>query len=72
MTESSLIDALAQLAGPLFGAGLGSYFGLKSALNGIKQTTRDTLREVQEHRRDTARYVADIRMSVDRGHDDGR
>ena len=35
-----------QIVGPLLGAGAGSYFGLKSALNGIRSTTDRTERKV--------------------------
>lgn len=70
--QTPLTSDIIGLIGTLVGAGLGSWFGIRGALNGIKQTTRDTLREVQEHRRDTVRYVADIRMAVDRRQDDSR
>lgn len=35
-----------QIIGPLVGAGAGTYFGLKSALNGIRSTTERTERKV--------------------------
>jgi hypothetical protein len=65
--EANLIG----LIGTLLGAGLGSWFGIRGALNGIKDTTRQTLREVQEHRRDSVRYVAEIRRDVERTRDGG-
>ena len=37
-----------QIIGPLLGAGAGSYFGLKSALNGIRATTERTERKVEK------------------------
>jgi hypothetical protein len=57
---------LLDLISTLVGAGAGTYFGLKASLNGIKETTKQTLREVQEHRRDSVRFVADIRRDIDR------
>jgi hypothetical protein len=73
--DATALDFLEKVIGPLIGAGAGSYFGLKSALNGIRQTTRDTLRELQEHRRDIPRAHAQmaeqIRRDLERLRDDG-
>ena len=69
--ESSMVDALLALAGPLIGAGAGSYFGLKGALNGLRERSQrieEGVKRVEQlvtaHRLDTSRYVAEIRRDV--------
>lgn len=47
---SDTFSLLAQLFGPLLGAGAGSYFGLKSALNGIRATTGRIEEKVEDTR----------------------
>lgn len=39
MTEGNILNSISAILGPLIGAGAGSYFGLKGALNGIKDRT---------------------------------
>ena len=72
------IDSIAALIGPLVGAGAGTYFGLKGALNGLKETAkridlsltevrdivRDTARDVEQHRQDSARYVRELKQEI--------
>jgi len=71
-------DALFALLGPLIGAGAGSYFGLKSALNGLRERsvhiesvlvevrdhTRDTKNSLVDHAHDAERYVAELRDEI--------
>jgi hypothetical protein len=72
MTDPStlmVIAAVAAVVGPLLGAGAGTFFGLRSGLNGLKETaqrlestlidvrdnSRDTLNEMKHHKEDTSR-----------------
>ena len=51
------LQLLGMIVGPLVGAGAGSYFGLKGALNGLRERSariEGTLGEVRDHTRDTA------------------
>ena len=72
--DPGLVELLERIAGPLLGAGAGSYFGLKSAINGMRETTRDTLKELQQHRRDSIAYVGRVEAAIaalDRQHGGG-
>ena len=65
----TVIAAVAAVVGPLLGAGAGTFFGLRSGLNGLRETaqrmestlvgvrdnTRDTMLEMQHHMEDTNR-----------------
>jgi len=65
---SDSLSLLAQLLGPLLGAGAGSYFGLKSALNGIRATvgrTEEAVGEVRDLARDTASAVVRLERRVE-------
>jgi len=65
---SDSLSLLAQLLGPLLGAGAGSYFGLKSALNGLRATTARTeerVNEVRDFARDTAAAVDRLERRVE-------
>lgn len=77
-TSAETMTLVAALAGPLIGAGAGSYFGLKGALNGLKafshraeaimETIRDTNREalfeLREHRKESLQWVGDLKGQV--------
>ena len=56
------LSAFMAVLGPLIGAGAGSYFGLKSAINGLRERSarmESTLGEVRDYTRDTALGFAD-------------
>lgn len=67
-------EMILALAAPLIGAGAGSYFGLKGALNGtregvrqalvvlaeVRDLARDTYRDLEEHRRETMSLTAAV------------
>jgi hypothetical protein len=51
----NLIYAMAAIVGPLVGAGAGTYFGLRGAINGLKERSErmeHILTEVRDHARD--------------------
>ncbi len=64
-----VVAAVAAVVGPLLGAGAGTFFGLRSGMNGLRETaqrmegtlidvrdnSRDTLHEIQRHMDDTNR-----------------
>lgn len=69
--DSVLVMVVISLTGPLLGAGVGTYIGLRISLNGLRgQTTRieDVLGEVRDFSRDTckmtAEHVKDTREAV--------
>ncbi|KKN44572.1 hypothetical protein LCGC14_0691760 [marine sediment metagenome] len=69
---------VAVLFGPLVGAGIGTFFGLRGAINGLAQRSKrmeGTLVEVRDYTRDTSRLlegtlgkqVGEIHTEVTRG-----
>lgn len=76
--DAQTIQLLGLILGPLIGAGAGSYFGLKGALNGLKESARradghleqikDTnklaLFELIEHRKESRQFVADLKEDI--------
>lgn len=77
-TTAETFGLIAALAGPLIGAGAGSYFGLKGALNGLKafshraeaimanirDTNMEALFELKEHRRESLQWALDLKAEV--------
>lgn len=76
--DAQTVQLVGMILGPLLGAGAGTYFGLKGALNGLKESARraDTnleiikdvnrqaLFELIEHRKETSRYVGEIKQDI--------
>lgn len=76
--DAQFVNTIAVLIGPLVGAGAGSYFGLKGALNGLKEsakraerflesirdTTRVALLQLEEHRAESRAAVAELRQQM--------
>jgi hypothetical protein len=65
------VQLIAMIVGPLVGAGAGSYFGLRGAINGLRERSariESTLGEVRDHARDTAvgfrDYARDGRVAM--------
>ena len=72
------VQLVGLILGPLLSTGLGTYFGLKSGLNGLKgsasraeqslQSIRDTgreaLQELREHRTESQRAVSELKQVV--------
>lgn len=66
------------ILGPLIGAGAGSYFGLKGALNGLRESARraegsldsiersnmQVLFEMIEHRKESRQFVSDLKQDI--------
>lgn len=66
------------ILGPLIGAGAGSYFGLKGALNGLKESARradghlegikdiskEALLQLVEHRKESRQFVTDLKQDI--------
>lgn len=68
---SDNLQSIMALLGPLLGAGAGSYFGLKGALNGLRERTERIEQAVNEnkamliqHRLDSSRYVSEVRRDI--------
>lgn len=72
------IQLMGMILGPLLGAGAGTYFGLKGALNGLKDSARraesslgsiersnmQVLFEMVEHRKESRQYVNDLKQEI--------
>lgn len=57
-------QTFAALVGPLVGAGAGTYFGLKGAINGLRERTQrieQTQNEIRDYARDTFHLLKERR-----------
>ena len=60
MTDLATLQLAGTILGPLIGAGAGSYFGIKSSLNGLKERSlrmENSLTDIRDHARDTLTAV---------------
>ena len=60
MTDLATLQLAGAVLGPLIGAGAGSYFGIKSSLNGLKERSlrmENSLTDIRDHARDTLTAV---------------
>lgn len=76
--DAQTLQLMSMILGPLVGAGAGTYFGLKGALNGLKESARraeaslgsiersnmQALFELVEHRKESKEFVRDLKQDI--------